>query len=59
MFMPAWAAANRLCAACDVKAFLPSEGRFSASAKPLIACDILPHPRPPVLQKFNSPASAR
>jgi hypothetical protein len=41
------------------KAGLPSEGRFSASAKPLIACDILPHPWQPALQKFNSPASAR
>jgi hypothetical protein len=59
MFMPAWAAANRLCAACDVKAFLPSEGRFSASAKPLIACDILPHTWQPALQKFNSTASVR
>jgi hypothetical protein len=41
------------------KAGLPSEGHFSASAKPLIACDILPHPWQPALQKFNSPASAR
>jgi hypothetical protein len=26
------------------KAVLPSESRFSADPKPLIACDILPHP---------------
>jgi hypothetical protein len=26
------------------EAALPSESRFSASPKPLIACDILPHP---------------
>jgi hypothetical protein len=27
--------------------------------KPLIACDILPHPQPLPLQKFNPQASAR
>jgi hypothetical protein len=50
---------GQLLAGYRQEAPLPPEGRFSASAKPLIACDILPHPWPPALQKFNSAASVR